>query len=68
MDKQYDIEKLSENINREHKMNSDFGYDDLGMDFFAHFEEIQKRLQNENENENENCNEEIALKIGKIRK
>lgn len=51
MDKQQDIEKISENLNRERKMNSDFGYDDLGMDFFTHFAEIQKRLQKENENE-----------------
>ena len=49
MDKQYDIEKISENLNRERKMNSDFGDDDLGLDFFEHFEEIQKRLQKENE-------------------
>ena len=61
MDKQYyDIEKISENLNRECKMNSDFFDDDLGLDFFAHFAEIQKRLQNdENENENENCNEKV---------
>ncbi len=49
MDKQYDIEKISDTINRERKIDSDFGDDDLGMDFFAHFAEIQKRLQNENE-------------------
>ena len=50
MDKQYDIEKISDTINRERKMNSDFGDDDLGMDFFAHLEEIQKRIHND-ENE-----------------
>ena len=50
MDKQYDIKKISHEITRERKMNSDFGDDDLGMDFFAHFAEIQKRLQND-ENE-----------------
>ena len=52
MDKQYDIEKISDKINRERKMNSDFGDDDLGMNFFAHLEEIQKRIHND-ENENE---------------
>lgn len=55
MDKQYDIEKISDTINRERKMNSDFGDDDLGMDFFAHFAEIQKRI-----NENEQKNKEIS--------
>lgn len=50
MDKHYDIEKISHEINREHKMNSDFDDDDLGMDFFSHLEEIQKRM-NEYENE-----------------
>ena len=57
MYKQYDIDKISDTINRECKMNSDFGDDDLGLDFFAHFAEIQKRL-NENENENEQKNTE----------
>ena len=55
MDKQNDIEKISENLNRERKMNSDFGDDDLGLDFFAHFAEIQKRMSKENE-ENEQKN------------
>lgn len=49
MDKQYDIEKISENLNRERKIDSDFGDDDLGMDFFTNFSEIQKRLQKEND-------------------
>ena len=53
MDKQYDIDKISENINRERKMNSDFGDDDLGLDFFEHFKEIQKRIHND-ENEQKN--------------
>lgn len=52
MDKQYDIEKISENLNRERKMNSDFNDDDdLGMDFFAHLEEIQKRMNENDEND-----------------
>lgn len=52
MDKQYDIEKISHEINRENKMNSDFNDDaDLGMDFFAHLEEIQKRIHNEENDE-----------------
>lgn len=59
MDKQYDIEKISENLNRERKMNSDFGDDDLGLDFFAHFAEIQKRLDNdENEQKNTDNNKD----------
>lgn len=53
MDKQYDIEKISENLNCERKMNSDFGDDDLGMDFFKHFAEIQKQLQKENDENDE---------------
>lgn len=49
MDKQQDIEKISYEITRERKMNSDFNDDDdLGMDFFTHFAEIQKRI-NEND-------------------
>ena len=51
MDKQYDIEKISENLNRERKMNSDFGDDDLGIDFFANLEEIQKRIHNDENDE-----------------
>ena len=54
MDKQFDIVKISENLNRECKMNSDFGDDDLGMDFFAHFAEIQKRLQNDENEQKKN--------------
>lgn len=57
MDKQQDIEKISENLNRERKMNSYFGDDDLVMDFFEPFEEIQKRLHND---ENEQKNKEMS--------
>lgn len=53
MNKQ-DIEKISENLNRERKMNNDFGDADLGMDFFAHFAEIHKRMNENDENEQKN--------------
>lgn len=65
MNKQYDIEKISENLNREHKMNSDFDNDDdLGMDFFKHFAEIQKQLQKEND-ENDELIDKKRVKIRK---
>lgn len=50
MDKQHDIEKISENLNRERKMNSDFGDDDLGLNFFEHLEEIQRELEKTDNN------------------
>ena len=62
MNNQYDIEKISDTINRERKMNSDFGDDDLGMDFFAHLEEIQKRIHNDENDKNENEQKQIENK------
>lgn len=51
----YDIEKLTEINNREHKINNDFDNDDdLGMDFFKTMKEIYSQI-NKNEQNEENC-------------
>ena len=58
----YDIEKLAESTNREHKINSDFDDDDdLGMDFFKTMEEIYSQIDKNEQNNNGNENEKPQI-------